>query len=169
MALLIVVSGLPASGKSTLSEAVSRKLAAPVFSVDPIESAILKSGVKKSFETGLAAYLVAEVQAEMHLKLGFSVVIDAVCPAIESRDMWRDLARRIGADLRVIECVCPEELHRERVERRVRNLYGFAETTWADIERLQGEYTRWEEPKCVVNTSRPDSLDVAVSYLTGRS
>ncbi|MEK7152947.1 MAG: zeta toxin family protein, partial [Patescibacteria group bacterium] len=38
---LIVMSGLPGSGKSTLSERVAAHLKLPIFSVDPIESAII--------------------------------------------------------------------------------------------------------------------------------
>lgn len=66
---LVVFSGLPGSGKSTLAEAVAARLKLPLFSVDPIESAIIKSGIKKSFKTGYAAYLVAETLAVEQLKL----------------------------------------------------------------------------------------------------
>ena len=67
---LIVVSGLPVSGKSTLSERIAQEMGMPVFSVDPIESAIIKSGIPKSFETGLAAYIVAQTLAREQKKLG---------------------------------------------------------------------------------------------------
>ena len=60
---IIVLSGLPCSGKSTIAEALAKKLSWPLFSVDPIEEAILRSGFQRNFETGLAAYLVAETLA----------------------------------------------------------------------------------------------------------
>lgn len=53
--LLVVVSGLPGTGKSTIADAVGRALSMPVFSVDPIEAAIWRSGVPASHETGVAA------------------------------------------------------------------------------------------------------------------
>jgi len=59
---------LPVSGKSTLAESIADKLKLPVFSVDPIESAVLKTGIKRSFETGLAAYLIAETLANFRRK-----------------------------------------------------------------------------------------------------
>jgi predicted kinase len=52
---LIVVSELPGSGKSTIAERVAQRLSILIFSVDPIESAIIKAGIVKSFETGVAA------------------------------------------------------------------------------------------------------------------
>lgn len=54
MKKIIIISGLPGSGKSTVAEGIAAKLLLPVFSVDPIESAIIKSGINKSFETGEA-------------------------------------------------------------------------------------------------------------------
>ena len=60
MQKVIVVSGLPGAGKSTVAESVAGELRLPIFSVDPIEASIIKSGIQRSFETGLAAYLVAE-------------------------------------------------------------------------------------------------------------
>jgi len=52
---LIVMSGLPGSGKSTIAEGIAQQLRITLLSVDPIESAVIKSGIAKSFETGLAA------------------------------------------------------------------------------------------------------------------
>jgi adenylate kinase family enzyme len=57
---IILFSGLPGVGKSTIAEEIASKLSIPIFSVDPIESAILQSGFTKSFKSGLAAYPVAE-------------------------------------------------------------------------------------------------------------
>jgi predicted kinase len=96
---LIIVSGLPGSGKSTLAESLTEELSLPIFSVDPIEASILKSGLQRSFETGLAAYLVAETLADEQLKRGLSVIIDAVNPVQEAREMWHNLAHKQNATL----------------------------------------------------------------------
>lgn len=55
-----MVSGLPGVGKSTFSGRIAAHLKLPIFSVDPIESAIIKAGIQKGFETSYAAYLVAD-------------------------------------------------------------------------------------------------------------
>lgn len=62
--MLIVVSGLPGTGKSTIADGIARTRQTPVLSVDPIESAIVRAGIPASFETGLAAYLVAQTLAD---------------------------------------------------------------------------------------------------------
>src|SRR6266581_6837000 len=96
--VLIVLSGLPGSGKSTLADGLSRVLSAPVFSVDPIEAGTRRSGLAET-QTGLAAYDVAQTLADEHLRLGHSVIIDAVNPVEAPRAAWRNLATKYRVDL----------------------------------------------------------------------
>jgi predicted kinase len=164
---VIVVSGLPGSGKSTIAEDIAHTLQLPIFSVDPIESSIIKSGIRRSFETGLAAYLVAETLAEEQLRLGLSVVIDAVNPVQAARDMWRNLSDKHKASLIIIECVLDRDLHKKRIESRVRNIHGIPEVTWTDVENRRAEYLDWEEERLVVDTSntRENSVAKALEYI----
>ena len=168
--LLISMSGLPGSGKSSLATALSKRLRIPTFSVDPIESAILRSGIAPSFETGLAAYLVAETLASEQLQLGLSVIIDAVNPVVEARRMWLNLAQRIQAKLIMIECVLEPEVHRERLAARVRNLYGFPEVTWEDVEKRRLEYSDWNQDRLVLDTAQPVEacLEQTIRYITSQ-
>jgi predicted kinase len=137
---LIVLSGLPGSGKSTLAEGLSRSLSMPVFSVDPIEAAMWRGGLAKA-QTGIAAYDVAVTLADEHLRLGHSVIVDAVNPVEASRAAWRNLATKYRADLKIIECVCADETaHRRRVEARVRGIEGMPELTWARVLQRRAEY-----------------------------
>jgi predicted kinase len=164
---LIIVAGLPGSGKSTIAEGLAEKLATPLFSVDPIESAIIKSGLKRSFETGLAAYIVAEDLAGEQLKCGLSVIIDAVSPVQEARDMWHNLARTQNATLIIIECVLEKELHKQRIEARVRNMHGMPEVSWEDVENRRKIYLPWEEERLVLDTAdnHENSIKKALDYI----
>jgi predicted kinase len=151
---LILLSGLPGSGKSTLAEAVARELKLPIFSVDPIESAIIKANIPKSFETGHAAYLVAETLALEQFKLGSSVVIDAVNAEEEAKDVWRNLAQQQKISLVIIECTTSDiKLHKKRIAARVRNLHGIPEITWERVESRRAAYTRWKEPTLKIDTA----------------
>jgi predicted kinase len=165
---LILTSGLPGSGKSTLAEAIAKELRLPLFSVDPIESAIIKSGIEKSFETGHAAYLVAEALAAEQFKLGMSVIIDAVNAEEEAKNVWRDLAKKTKAKLVVIECVTDPKIHKERIENRVRNLHGMPEVTWDSVEARRQVYTAWKEPALKLDTHAQglqDNTSAAVKYI----
>lgn len=151
---LIVMSGLPGSGKSTLAEKIAQRLKLPVLSVDPIESAIIRSGFSKSFETGYAAYVVAETLACEQIKVGNSVVIDAVNAEDEAKQVWIDCAKRLEVPLVVIECVMKDtDLHRKRLKARVRNLHGFDEITWERVQERQKAYTPWQRDVLAIEMS----------------
>lgn len=162
------MSGLQAAGKSTVADALGRRLSAPVLSVDPIEAAMWQAGVARDQPTGLAAYVVTDVLARRQLDLGLTVVIDAVNAVIPARGQWRDIARDYGARMRVIEVVCPDEdEHRRRLAARVRDIPGFPEPTWDDVVRVRGEYEPWTEDHLVLDsTTDPDvNLGRALDYI----
>jgi predicted kinase len=163
---LIVVSGLPASGKSTLAEGIARARRATLLSVDPIESAILAAGFPPSFETGLAAYLVAEACADATLAAGLDVVIDAVSSVEPAREQWRGLAARHGTRLRVLVCSVDAAVADERLARRSRGLR-LPEPTAADRAARAAEWTPWPEPHLVLDGLHPaaENLDMALAWL----
>ena len=137
--LLVILSGLPGVGKSAVANELGRALHAPVISVDPIEAAILRSGICQSPETGLAAYRVGATLAEHHLRLGLTVIADAANYLEVGRDLWRGAADAAGAEWRAVEVICSdEELHRRRLSVRRRGLEPYPEPTW---ESIQGRRT----------------------------
>jgi predicted kinase len=162
--VLIVMSGLPGSGKSTIAERIAAQLQIPIFSVDPIEAAMLEAGMQQGFETGLAAYLVAATLASEHLKLGISVVIDAVNAEEEGKNTWRELGRTYGLDLIVLEVVVSDQaLHRRRIQARVRGLHGFSEITWEQVEARRKKLTPWKEPTLLLDSATDLDANVALA------
>jgi predicted kinase len=144
--LLVVLSGLPGTGKSAIAEAIGKARHLPVLSVDPIESAILRADVPQSFETGLAAYLVAETLADGYMTTGVGAVVDAVNSTEYARSLWRALALKHEAELRIIVCVVSDrDAHRARLSSRDRGLAS-GEPTPEDVERRRSEWTPWPEP-----------------------
>jgi predicted kinase len=139
-----------------------------VFSVDPIEAGMRRSGPAEA-QTGVAAYHVAQTLADEHLRLGHSVIIDAVNPVEAPRAAWRDLATKYRADLKIVECVCEDEtVHRQRIESRVRHIDGIRGITWAEVqEGRRSEYEPWTVARLVLDTSKPaDQLVTeALNYL----
>jgi predicted kinase len=163
--ILIVLSGLPGSGKSTLAEGLSRALSVPLFSVDPIEAAMWRAGLARA-HTGIAAYDVAQALADEHLRLGHSVIIDAVNPIEAPRAAWRKLATKYRANLKIIECVCADEaVHRRRIEARVRNIADMPEITWARVLERRAEYETWTDARLTLDTSTKSSEQLLAETL----
>jgi 2-phosphoglycerate kinase len=161
--VLIAMAGLPGAGKSTIAEIIGARLGAAIVSVDPIESAILSAGIDSDQPTGLAAYLVAET------------IVDAVNAVEPARLQWRDLAARADVKLRVVEVVCSDQdLHKARLEKRIRKLPHVDETSWHAVEQSIEEYDEWRGasaalPRITVDTTATigENVETALAFLEG--
>ena len=146
---LIIFSGLPGTGKSTLAEAIGKALGIPVFAKDWLEGTLLRSSLKPAIEEkplGFAAYELLTVLAERQLVLGQSAILDSVAGTETIRSTWRQLSRQYGADWRVIECLCSDEdLHRSQLKVRKRNIPGWYELEWYDVEKAKQYYRPWDD------------------------
>ena len=156
---LIVFSGLPGTGKSTLAEAVGKTLGIPVFAKDWLEATLIRSGLKPLHEDkslGFAGYEILTVLAERQLTLDQSVILDSVAASKTIRSTWRQLAKQYSADRRVIECICSDEsIHRARLKERQRNIPGWHELEWSEVERVKQYYSPWEGEHLVLDMTNP--------------
>lgn len=152
---LIVFSGLPGTGKSMLAEAVGRTLGIPVFAKDWLEATLIRSELIASNTNkplGSAGYELLTTLTERQFMLGQSVILDSVASTQSIRDTWRQLAEEYNADCRVIECICSDEsLHRSRLKDRKRNILGWHELEWSEVERVKGYYSPWEGERLVLD------------------
>lgn len=147
------MSGLPGAGKSALAEALGRALPAPVLSVDPVEAALWRAGIERTQPTGLASYVVVETLAGELLRLGQTVIVDAVNHVEEARAQWRSLAATHGVPLRFVEVTCSDrDVHRRRLAGRRRDIPGFVEPAWESVEERRGYFTSWDELRLVVDS-----------------
>jgi predicted kinase len=158
--VLIVMAGLPGTGKSAVADELRERLGYPLVSVDQIESAVLSAGIDSDQPTGLAAYLVAETLAGNVLETGQSVIVDAVNAVNPAREQWVDLAARYGNAITFVEVVCSDPaVHRERLEARNRNLPHVAEPSWHAVEQSLDEYDEWVGPSAGVDRITLDSIE----------
>jgi predicted kinase len=167
---LIVFSGLPGTGKSMLAETIGRRLGIPVFAKDWLEAVLLQNGLKptqKEKSLGYVGYELLTTLAERQLMLGQSVILDSVAGIAAVRKRWKDLAHQYHAEWRVIECLCSDEtVHRARLLTRERNIPGWHELDWSEVERVKEYYVPWQEDHLVLDMVRPfeDNLSRVMAY-----
>lgn len=157
---LIVTEGLLGSGRGSLAQSLANGLGAPVLAVDPIEAAMWRSQFP-AHVTGIAAYEVAAAMAEENLRLGLTVIVDAVNPVEAARATWVRLAERQMSSLVFVECYCSDaDLHRKRIENRVRGIAGMPEITWERVEERRAGYGPWSMERVRLDTAKdfPESL-----------
>ena len=156
---LIILSGLPGTGKSTLAEAVGRHLSIPVFAKDWLEATLLRCELLPSNENkplGSAGYELLTILAERQMMLGQSVILDSVAGTQSIRDAWTRLSKRYQARLRVIECICSDEsFHRSQLSKRERKIPGWHELAWADVEKVKTYFLPWSEEHLVLDMIDP--------------
>ncbi len=156
---MIIFTGLPGTGKSTLAEMVGRQLGIPVFAKDWLEASLILSGLGSNDDLkrlGFAGYELLTVLAERQFMLNQSVILDSVASTQNIRSKWLQLARQYGAERRVIECICSDvSVHRARLKDRRRKIPGWHELEWADIEKVKGYYPVWEGERLVLDMVDP--------------
>jgi predicted kinase len=149
--MLIVFSGLPGTGKTTIAKGLVDSIGALYLRIDTIEQAIRNSGVLAQ-DVGRSGYMVANELALSNLELGRTVIVDCVNPVVESRLAWGAIASRAGVRLMDIEVICSDKNeHQRRVETRLGDILGLTPPTWQSV--LDHEYEAWAEAPFTIDTA----------------
>src|SRR5512140_3725393 len=105
--VLVIMSGLPATGKTTISRGLAGRLGAVHLRVDTIEQAMVASGAVEH-PVGSAGYAVGQALATDLLRQGHVVIADSVNPLPVTRDAWHAAAASSGAGFVDVEIVCSD-------------------------------------------------------------
>jgi aminoglycoside phosphotransferase family enzyme/predicted kinase len=168
---LVLVGGLIGSGKSTLAAAVGRTLGVPVVGSDRTRKAL--AGVAPTERAPAEAYSAtfsfrtfAELfrRAEVVLRSGRGVVLDATFGSRDLRGRARELAARHGRRFLFVETRCDEATLRERLRRRAEGP-SVSDATEGLLDRLRREFQPVTELPAAehrpVDTTRPTAEQVA--------
>ncbi|HEY3177482.1 MAG TPA: AAA family ATPase [Casimicrobiaceae bacterium] len=148
---LIVIGGLPGTGKTSLATGLAGTLDAVHVRIDTIEQA-LRSSTMAGNAIGAAGYVVAYGIADDNLRLGRIVVADCVNPLASTRAAWRDVARRAAVEVIEVEVICSDASeHRRRIESRASDIAGLNLPTWGEV--MAREYEPWPGEHMVIDTA----------------
>ena len=149
--MLIILGGLPGTGKTAIAWELARQLSAVYLRIDSIEQAIRDSRVV-SKPLNDAGYRIGYSVAEDNLRLGHTVVADSVNPLKVTRDAWTGIASRVRVSAVEIEVMCSDPTeHRRRVETRATDISGLKLPTWEEV--VSREYHAWDREHFVIDTA----------------
>src|SRR6266571_2230861 len=163
--MLILMAGLPGSGKSTLSRALVAKLDGTVLDKDEVRAAL--------FPPADIEYSTEQDDFCMGIMLKVAGYIFRKEPSrrvfLDGRTFSRryqldratGFAAAIGQPWRILECVCSEQAARQRIESDAQHV-----AANRDFELYLKVKARFEEirlPKTVINTDQPLSQCVAIA------
>jgi predicted kinase len=166
---LIVISGLPGTGKTCLAEALSNQHEIPVFSVAWVLGALADFGDLEQPDRGRKAYAIITALLEHRLRLAQSAMVDGMVGSDEVRTRWLELADSYGAALKVIECVCSDAaLHRARIEGRDDSIPGWPDPDWDHVEAMRARYAPWAGERLILDAVLPFEKNLrAAKHLVG--
>ena len=157
--VLISLSGLPGTGKSTVAKLAAAELAAVYLRIDSIEQPMFAAG----FAVEGVGYEVAQAVAVDNLSIGLTVIADCVDPWPLTRDAWREAARRAGVRVLEVEFVCSDvDEHRRRVDAR-----HAADPRWPSWrEVVDRDYRPWQREHLAIDSARLPVESAAAQLVT---
>jgi len=121
--MLIILTGLPGTGKSTVAAALARELGAVVLSTDRIRAERRgEPGFSPAEKGGVYERMFA--RAERGLQGGRSLILDGTFYLRRLREAGAEAGRRAGVTVFVIEVISPVPIVKRRMERRLRRARG---------------------------------------------
>lgn len=162
---LVLVGGLPGTGKSVLAGAIADRLGVVVLSSDRIRKELAGIAPEQSaaapYESGIyerrwteRTYSEMLSRAKRLLTLGESVVLDASWTSAEQRAATAAVAGERYADLVQLQCTVPAELAAQRLRARTA---GVSDATCEVAELMSASQSPW--PGATTIDTSEESLD----------
>ena len=154
--MIVAFAGLPATGKSTLANALGQALPAPVLNKDLVRERLFPAGwLDYSAEQDDFVVGVLLQTARFYLSSGraAAVILDGrTFRKASLRKELTDAARAMGQPLRWIECVCAEHEIRRRLEGDA-GRHPAGNRDFDLYERVRREAEPMTEPRLVLDTT----------------
>lgn len=174
---LVLVGGLPGTGKSTLARALSKQLDVLLLRSDEVRKELaglpvdepapapFGEGIYSSASTD-RTYATMLARAETALGMGETVLIDASWTSAAHRGRARELAARSDADLVELHCDAPASIAHDRIRRRLTDAADASDATTAIARAMGGVQAPWPEAITIDTTvDAAEALAVGLEHL----
>ena len=161
--MIIVVLGLPGTGKSYFAEKLSERLGAVHINSDKLRNALHARG-KYTIGDKLHIYRAMAEKADQALDQGNSVIVDATFYKHEMIDLFLTLAKDRARPLRFIKIEADETLVLERLQKRRTD----SEADFQVYLKIKDEFEALRVPHVVIRSAANNvqaMIESAIQYI----
>jgi len=161
--MIVMVAGLPGSGKSYFAEKFAGRLGAEYINSDRVRHEMDALG-KYSFDDKLVVYREMMQRALRAIQSGKPVVVDATFYRHTMREMFLQLAAAHNSPIQVIEVTADEAL----VKARLNAARKYSEADFDVYKKIRDEFEAITTPHLTLrstNDNIADMLSKAIAYI----
>ncbi len=115
---LVMMAGLPGTGKSVLALEVGEVLGWPIIDKDTMKTTLLEAGIEERVAAGLAYELTLALAEDLLVRQRVSVIVDTPLTFHRTLTRAESMTKSAGARLKVVFCQCSDELRDQRMQHR---------------------------------------------------
>ncbi len=151
--VLIMMSGLPGSGKSHLSRMLAERVRAVVIESDVVRKALFRQPCYSADESA-AVHRACQQLMRRLLTRGVRIIFDATNLVEFQREAIYNVARGSGAQLLIVRTVAPQEIVHQRLERRREGADSASDADWRIYRRMARREQEIRKPHVRVDTTQ---------------
>lgn len=149
--VLILTAGLMGSGKSYQARTLSKILGAEIIRTDLLRKKLLNIDPTQqrhedfgqgiySDESSHRTYEKVYELAAGYIKQGKPVIIDASFKKRAERQKAYALARKLGVPFYIIECYCPDDITKKRLDKRIKENNNISDGRWEIFHEQKADF-----------------------------
>ena len=150
---MILISGLPGSGKSYLARKLSELLGSAILQSDALRKTLVTKPDYTPAESG-RLFRAMHFLAEGLLSSGIPVTIDATNIIESNRRGFYRVADALGARLFIIQARAPKKVIKARLQSRKREYGQKSDADWGVYQKMAAEAEKIKRPHISVDTSK---------------
>jgi predicted kinase len=161
--LIIVICGLPGTGKTFLSNKLSPFLNATVLSTDKLRKELFKKPTYTSWERALIYDILFLLAKYLHSS-GVNCILDGTFNKENSRIEVKELLHLTNEQFHIIECICPEDMIITRLLLRKDD---YSDANVSIYLKMKKIYEPVRQKHISINTIRPidKNLEKILKYI----
>ena len=156
--MLIVVTGLPGTGKTTIAESLAKEIDAVVFSTDKIRKMIFEKPVYNEEDKRIVYDELFSLTGK-YLASRKNVILDGTFYTKALRQRAKEVGKTFSENVYFVYCETPEELLKERINKRKDK---FSDADYSVYLKMKKIFEEFEDDVIIIDTSNPVNTNIDI-------